>query len=187
MRKQDNVDKALIILFAGFLFWFIASFWEINAHSLESGYKYSKYNLINIIFTPAHASEYTARHEAKKGIARAEYLENLDLLARVINAEGGGADYVSDDMCYAIGSVVLNRVHSDRFPNSIKEVIFAHGQYDCVRTGTFYMEPNERSVQIADELLNGSSVLPESVVFQAEFTQGSGIYIKIQNMYFCYE
>lgn len=89
-------------------------------------------------------------------------------------------------MQFYVGSVVLNRVADDRFPNTIEQVIFQKGQYACTWDGNFNQEPSERAYEIASDLLNMGSVLPSQVVFQAQFEQGSGIYIKEQNMYFCY-
>lgn len=111
---------------------------------------------------------------------------NEELLAHLLMGEAG-AEWCSDEMVYAVGSVVINRVNSDKFPNSIENVIFESGQYQCTWDGNFNKEPTERCYRIAKEILYGKTTLPENVVFQGEFVQGSGIYTQIQNMIFCYE
>lgn len=110
---------------------------------------------------------------------------DVEMLAHLLNGEAG-ADWCSDEMVYYVGSVVLNRVNSDRFPDTLEEVIFQKGQYACTWDGNYDKTPSERCYKIAEDLLINGSVLPSNVVFQAEFEQGSGIYKKVQNMYFCY-
>lgn len=113
--------------------------------------------------------------------------EELSLLAHLLMGECG-ASYTDDEMLYLTGAVVLNRVQSEYFPNSIKEVIYQKGQYQCIvlKNSGFYKEPTERCWRIASELLINGYDTPPNVLFQAEFVQGNGIYAKIQNMYFCY-
>lgn len=98
----------------------------------------------------------------------------------------GEAEGCSWDMKISVGSVVLNRVSDDRFPNSIAEVIFQPGQYSCTWDGNFYKEPSNDTVKAAEYLLENGSQIDKSVVWQAEFIQGNGIYDQIGNMYFCY-
>lgn len=88
-----------------------------------------------------------------------------------------------------VGSVVLNRLHSSWFPkqNTIKQVATAKGQYACMWDGNAYKTPTETNKEVALELLKNGSVLPENVVFQALFKQGSGVYCKINKTYFCYK
>lgn len=109
----------------------------------------------------------------------------LEMLAHLINGEAG-ADWCEDEMLYYVGSVVLNRMNSKDFPNTMEGVIFQKGQYACTWDGNYNRTPSERCYRIAEQLLTYGSVLPENVVFQAEFKQGSGVYEKVQNMYFCY-
>lgn len=98
----------------------------------------------------------------------------------------GEAEGCSEDMMLSVGSVVLNRVADERFPDSIAEVIFQDGQYSCTWDGNFYREPSNACIEAAKKLLNEGSLIDESVVWQAEFVQGNGVYDVIGNMYFCY-
>ena len=98
----------------------------------------------------------------------------------------GEAEGCGRDMMLSVGSVVLNRVSDSRFPNSIAEVIFQPGQYSCTWDGNFYREPSEECWEVARELLKDGTAIDESVVWQAEFPQGVGVYDIIGNMYFCY-
>lgn len=111
--------------------------------------------------------------------------EELELLAHLIFAEAG-SDWCNDEMLYGVGSVVLNRMTSDYYPDTMREVIYQEGQYACVLDGNINKEPNARAYRIAEDLLINGSTLPDNVIFQAQFKQGDGIYSKVQNMYFCY-
>lgn len=117
------------------------------------------------------------------------YSDNdLYVLSHIISAESGNC---SEDMMIAVGSVVLNRVEDERFPNTIEEVVFQPGQYSPTWNGTYYNEPTDGAVEVAEMLLTDGSQIDESVVWQAEFVQGVGIYEVIESpwgskMYFCY-
>lgn len=112
--------------------------------------------------------------------------EELDLLAHLLYAEAG-SDWIEDNTIYMVGSVVLNRVSSEHYPNTIKEVIYQKGQYACILDGNINKEPSDRCYEIAEDLLRNGSILPENVIYQAEFTQGSGVYRYSDNLYFCYK
>ena len=111
--------------------------------------------------------------------------EELDLLAHLIFAEAG-SDWCSDKMQQYTGSVVLNRMAHESYPDTMQEVIYQDGQYSCTWNGMIDYEYNERALECARFLLGNGSVLPANVVYQAQFEQGDGIYEKVQNMYFCY-
>jgi len=117
---------------------------------------------------------------------RQEYSEDEILLARLIYAEASATN--EEDM-YAVGTVVMNRVESDRFPNTLEGVIYQKGQYACTFNGgskKFNSEVPDRVKEIAREILEGKRTLPENVIFQAQFKQGKGVYKKIGVHYYCY-
>lgn len=113
----------------------------------------------------------------------ASYEDDLYTLAHVICGESEGC---SRDMKLSVGSVVLNRVADERFPDTIAEVVFQPGQYACTWDGNYYREPSQDTWDIAAELLEEGPAIDESVVWQAEFIQGYGVYDIIGNTYFCY-
>lgn len=143
--------------------------------------------------TNANASKELSDYEMSKGYSSLTFKpwidytdEDLFLLAHIVNAEAGGATYISDTCVAGVGSVVLNRVKDPRFPNTIKEVLWQRGQYYNGWQGAITMEPSERSWEIAQELLDNGPIFPPEVVWQANFTQGRGIYLATDKMYFCY-
>jgi hypothetical protein len=122
------------------------------------------------------------------GYSDAELEYYTDMLAHLIVGEVEGSDR---QMKEYVGSVVLNRAQSASFPESIEGVIFQEGQYSCTWDGNYNKTPSEGDFEIARDLLVNGSKLPEDVVFQAEFEQGSGTYISLTapngvTEYFCY-
>jgi len=109
--------------------------------------------------------------------------EELEILARIIHGESG-SNWCSDKMQLYVGSVFLNRVASEYFPNTFYEVAFQDGQYSCTRKGSgYWQDPTERDYETARFLLVNGSQLDSNYVWQSNFRQGTDI-IKEQNMYF---
>lgn len=84
--------------------------------------------------------------------------------------------------------MVINRADSPEFPDTIKEVIHAEGQYANANTDYFKnLTPFEPCVEAAARLLSGERVLNEpSVVFQSGGVQGSGVYLELYSSYYGY-
>ena len=115
----------------------------------------------------------------------ADYDNDLWYLSRVIQAESG---YCSQQMQEYVGSVVLNRVADDRFPDTIPEVVEQPGQYS---TASFLasQDPTQAVINVAVDLLENGSKLPEDIIYQANFSQGTYTYMTLSTsysiMYFC--
>ena len=112
-------------------------------------------------------------------------------LAKIIEHEAGSSG-IGLDWRMCVGEVVLNRVASPEFPNSIEEVIFQPGQYAGVDCDAFrdLLDPDEASVEAALRLLQGDRLMEPQVVFQANFRQGGGEYLNFYSgaygyTYFC--
>ncbi|MDU0200606.1 MULTISPECIES: cell wall hydrolase [Paenibacillus] len=76
----------------------------------------------------------------------------LDELARIIHSEARGESFLGQ---VAVGAVILNRVQSEQFPDSITEVIHQPGQFSSVDDGQFALQPNETAYRAAAAALNG--------------------------------
>ena len=119
--------------------------------------------------------------------------DSLYWLAHGMYAEAGSY-WIEDDFQKEVGSVILNRVNSPEFPDTCKSVILQKGQYAAWikdKGAHKTITPDRRTVENAAWLLANGSVLPNTVVFQANFPQGSGIYKetevkKLGTTYFCY-
>lgn len=111
--------------------------------------------------------------------------EDLWYLSHVIQAESG---YCSTEMMQGVGSVVLNRVTDDRFPDTIKEVIEQPGQYSTLSWLSSQI-PTDEVLEVSIDLLENGSKYPAEVVWQANFPQGTEVYKTISTsystMYFC--
>lgn len=74
----------------------------------------------------------------------------------------------------AIGEVVLNRVESGRYPDTVEEVLRDPGQYAPFLGYFTPFWPEERYRELAERLLDGERVLnDEAVIYQALFEQGA--------------
>lgn len=117
---------------------------------------------------------------------------DLDLLSRVIYAEVG-CTWIPDWVQRMVGSVVLNRVNSSYYPNTIREVIYQPGQYSPTWDGSINKTPDSRTIANAKYLLENGSVCPGNVIGQNSIITGSGVYksyydsILGTTVYFCYQ
>lgn len=78
--------------------------------------------------------------------------DELMLMARVIYGEAAGEPYIGK---VAVGAVVLNRVRSPLFPDTIAEVIYEPWQFSCVGNWMFNSYPDQDSIRAAKDALAG--------------------------------
>lgn len=77
---------------------------------------------------------------------------DLNLLARLVEAEAGGEPYTGK---VAVAAVVLNRVRSPRFPNTVSGVIYQPGQFTPVSNGRINLPASESSLRAARDAAGG--------------------------------
>ena len=77
---------------------------------------------------------------------------NLYLLARLVYGEARGEPYKGQ---VAVAAVVLNRVESSQFPNSISGVIYQSGAFSVVNDGQINLSPDESAIKAAQDAMNG--------------------------------
>ena len=77
---------------------------------------------------------------------------DLYLLARCIYAESRGESYTGQ---VAVGAVVLNRVDSPQFPNTIAGVIYQKNAFTAVNDGQINLEPDQTALNAASDAMNG--------------------------------
>lgn len=100
----------------------------------------------------------------------------VELLARLINAEARGEPYLGQ---VAVGAVVMNRVESAEFPNTISGVIYQASQFSCVTNGQINLAIAEGSTayKAAREAMNGSDPTGGALFFyNAETTKSTWLY-----------
>ena len=77
---------------------------------------------------------------------------DLYLLAKTIYAEGRGEPYVGQ---VAIGAVILNRVRSGDFPNSVSGVVYQKHAFTAVSDGQINLTPNDTAMKAARDAVGG--------------------------------
>lgn len=106
----------------------------------------------------------------------------LDMLAAIIQCEAGGESYKGQ---VAVGAVVVNRVKSGRYPNSVESVIKQKSQFSPVRSGSFarVLKKGARSscYKAAKAALSGESPVGNAKSFRAGHSKKG---TQIGNQYF---
>jgi len=77
---------------------------------------------------------------------------NVNLIARCVYGEARGEPYTGQ---VAVAAVILNRVKSSLFPNTISGVIYQAGAFDAVKDGQINLAPNDSAIRAAQDALNG--------------------------------
>ena len=77
---------------------------------------------------------------------------DLNLLARVVHGEARGEPYKGK---VAVAAVVLDRVESSSFPNTIAGVVYQSGAFSAVSDGQINLTPDSESIRAAQDALNG--------------------------------
>lgn len=114
--------------------------------------------------------------------------EDINLLAEVMYHENWTTDK-DHRAAYLTGAVVMNRVKSDKWPNTVHDVLYQKNPIQYSTTKKFFTKelPAEVYEMAEDILKNGTPDVPYNVVYQATFSQGSGDWIDpINGEHFCY-
>lgn len=106
----------------------------------------------------------TTKKKSKKSYTKAE----LRLMSAIIFCEAGSESYTGK---VAVGIVVMNRVRSKKYPNTVKGVIYQKYQFSPVRSGAldkalklydegkFTMKNHKDSIKAAKKVLNGCTTV----------------------------
>ena len=89
---------------------------------------------------------------SNSGSSSSSNSSNLNLLARLVHGEARGEPYSGQ---VAVAAVVLNRVKSSKFPNTVAGVIYQAGAFDVVSDGQINMSPDSTSIKSAQDAING--------------------------------
>jgi len=111
-----------------------------------------------------------------RGAARSYTDEDLYWLSRVISAESRGEDLIGQ---IAVGNVVLNRIDSEEFPDTVRSVVFDTRnavQFEPTANGTIYLAPTQQSVLAARLALAGADAVGDCLYFfNPSLSQGAWI------------
>lgn len=150
--------------------------WVCIDYEGEDGYVSSEYVVLDFLIDAGETlEEIKAREEAEKEAKRhvnyGAYTTDADttlLLAALIQCEAGGESYEGQ---LAVGAVVMNRVRSGAYPNSIHGVIYASGQFTPAMNGkvnTVYESGKikDSCIKAAEEAVAGSSNVGDCTHFR---------------------
>ncbi len=103
---------------------------------------------------------------------------DLDMMAAIIECEAGGESYTGK---VAVGAVVMNRVKSPLFPDTVAGVIYQNKQFSPVGSGRFAIVlargANQSCYQAAQEAMAGASPVGNCVFFRTPIPGLTGIQI----------
>ena len=124
----------------------------------------------------AEKAEQEAREQAEREAREAYVRANQELMASIIYCEAGNQPYEGQ---VAVGAVIMNRVKSGSYPNSIEEVIYQSGQFGPATTGWLNRVRSSKgysqtALQAAVDALNGSNPIGSCLYFDQG---GSGMKI----------
>lgn len=141
--------------------------WICIDYEGKDGYVSSDYVTLDFLIDTGETNEEIkarekAEKEAKRHVNYGEYTTDVDttmLLAALIHCEAGGESYEGQ---VAVGAVVMNRVRSKAYPDTIHGVIYASGQFTPAMTGKLnrVLESGkiyESCIEAAKEALSGVS------------------------------
>ena len=77
---------------------------------------------------------------------------NLNLISRFVYAEARGEPYTGQ---VAVAAVILNRVKSSLFPNTVSGVVYQSGAFTCVSDGQINLSPDATAKKAAQDAING--------------------------------
>jgi N-acetylmuramoyl-L-alanine amidase len=100
------------------------------------------------------------------------YSDNdIQLMAQAVYGEARGEEYIGQ---VAIAAVIINRVNSPTFPNTVSGVIFEPRAFTAVADGQIYMEPNETAKRAVLDALNGQDPTGNAIYYFNPDTATSG-------------
>ncbi len=116
---------------------------------------------------------YVSNSQSAETVVTSSYDADVDdayLLACLVEAEAGCEPYEGK---LAVANVVLNRVNSSSFGNSIESVIYANGQFSVVNNGSLSRAlangPSSECVRAANEALSGVNNVPNYLYFRMTY------------------
>ena len=112
-------------------------------------------------------AEQEAKEKAEREAREAYVRANQELLASIIYCEAGNQPYEGQ---VAVGAVIMNRVKSGSYPNSIEEVIYQSGQFGPAATGWLNRVRSSKgysqtALQAAVDALNGANPIGNCLYF----------------------
>lgn len=149
--------------------------YEAEMKKLEENLEYLKKKLAEEIALSQQAANATWRDISDVTFAEGD----LKLLANLIYCEAGGEPYAGQ---LAVGAVVINRVRSSKFPDTVVGVIYQKRQFSPVASGRLELaltadKATDKCYQAAREAMSGATNVGECVFFRTPIDGLTGISI----------
>jgi N-acetylmuramoyl-L-alanine amidase len=78
--------------------------------------------------------------------------QDIELMARVVYAEARGESYTGQ---VAVAAVILNRLESSQFPNTLQGVVYQPWAFEVVSNGQLWLNPNDTAYRAAQDAIKG--------------------------------
>lgn len=89
--------------------------------------------------------------------------DEIEIFERIVEAEVSTNNYEGK---LAVANVILNRIESERFPNTMKEVVFARRQFSPVSDGRYYkVKVSDLTKQVVEDALAGYRMVERDVYY----------------------
>lgn len=134
--------------------------------------------------TPSGGGSFNVQ-TSSAGYDNASSSSNLDIMAAIIYCEAGAEPYAGQ---LAVGSVIMNRIQSSYFPNTLLGVLYQKSQFTPVMSGRFAIVlsnglATSQCYQAAQEVLNGVNTVPDCLFFRTVIDGIDGQIIGTQIFY----
>lgn len=95
----------------------------------------------------------------------------MDLFYRVVYAESGNENYEGQ---LAVANVILNRIEDERFPNTLKGVVYQKYQFESVSSNMLYdRTPSNTTKKAVHDAINGKNNIEDCISFWATYVRKS--------------
>ncbi|MDM5316084.1 spore cortex-lytic enzyme [Fictibacillus sp. b24] len=119
----------------------------------------------------AKAKAKPAQVKPAKNIPDGYSQNDVNLMANAVYGEARGEPYIGQ---VAVAAVIINRVESATFPNTVSGVIFEPGAFTAVADGQIYLTPNAQAKKAVMDALNGWDPTGEAEYYFNPDTATSG-------------
>ncbi|AZU63169.1 spore cortex-lytic enzyme [Neobacillus mesonae] len=124
--------------------------------------KSTKYTKSNNASSNNGNANNTSKKATAVNIPKGFSQNDIQLMANAVHGESRGEPYIGQ---VAVASVILNRVNSASFPNTVSGVIFEPGAFTAVADGQIWLTPNETSKKAVIDAINGWDPTGEALYY----------------------
>jgi N-acetylmuramoyl-L-alanine amidase len=156
MTERKQLGQFGLFIMIAIILWTLVRYGDVEQidHECES-----EIELVYVVVESTYIEDEERVEEIIEPVVKED---DLYWLSRIIHAEAKGE---SAEGRIAVGNVILNRMKSNEFPDTLKGVIFQKNQFSPVSNGSIYNEPTEETLKLAQRVLDGERVVPADVLF----------------------